>query len=558
MFRLAWLGRIQTQAHIALAIFLGALIAQYGALVYALDRNHTLVHEIAVENQQATKAVDALSDDLAMLSYRILGVVGGIYAAPNIAHEIPKLGNRIITSWQHVRTGLTDYLDEDATPRADAAIAALPGFLERTQQVFAATHPEPTETERQRLEQHHDEWLDIRPALTLFTEEVRERVTRRAEASLREARNLGTRLSFLANATVAVGLLALGITWYLLIFVIARPVTHLVGAMRRIATGDTSAEIAGLDDASEVGDMARAVQVFREKSVENRRLQREEARRTAELARARDAAQAASRTKSEFLANMSHELRTPLNAILGFSEMMATQIFGPLGDPRYVDYAADIQSSGRHLLDIINDILDIAKVEAGQLKLRCEPVDLGAVIETCRRLVRERASTAEIGLLVAAGDGMPMLEADEVRLKQILLNLLSNAVKFTPRGGQVVLTVADGPDGSCELVVADTGIGMTEAEIAVALQPFRQIDGALSRRYEGTGLGLPLTKALVELHDGEMIISSAPGVGTTVTVRLPRHRIVSRTRLATGLAAAAREFEAVAALPIPPRQEQDT
>ena len=527
--RLAWLGRIKTQAQMALAIFLFALVGQYAALIYALDHNHKLMQEIAEENQTTTKAIDALSKDLEMLSYRILGVVGGIYAAPNIAHEIPKLGGRIITSWQHVRNNLVDYLDAEATLRADEAMVSLSPFLERTQKLFAATHPEPTKPEQRQLELHHDDWLDIRPALSLFTEKVRERVTERAASNFRQAKAVEARLSTMANAILIAGLLVLASTWYLLLFALARPVTNLVSVMRRIATGDISAQIPGLTGPTEIGDMARTVQVFKEKSIENRRLQQEEARRASELARAHDVAQAANRTKSEFLANMSHELRTPLNAIIGFSEILHRQMFGPLQNERYREYAKDIHDSGQHLLSLINEILDIAKVEAGQIELREEQVSLADVFDSCRRFIGERASAAGLELVVASVEGGPDLVVDPIRLKQILLNLLSNAVKFTPAGGRVELSVHHRQDGCCELRVSDTGIGMSLDEVAVALQPFRQIDSKLARKYDGTGLGLPLTKALTELHGGQLIIDSETGRGTTVAVCLPAGR-VERTR----------------------------
>jgi PAS domain S-box-containing protein len=243
------------------------------------------------------------------------------------------------------------------------------------------------------------------------------------------------------------------------------------------------------------------------------------------LRKARDEAEAASRTKSEFLANMSHELRTPLNAIIGFSEIMMGELFGKMGDDRYRDYAKDVHNSGRHLLELINDILDLSKVEAGKLDLHEDDVDVGHVLANCERLVRERAQEAGVVLCVEAGGTLPRLAADETKLKQILLNLLSNAVKFTPAGGRVTLAAALNDAGELALSVRDTGIGMKEEDIPIALQPFRQIDNQLSRKYAGTGLGLPLTRALVEMHDGRLEITSAPGKGTTVIVVLPASRL---------------------------------
>jgi signal transduction histidine kinase len=518
----AWLGRIRAQAQIALFVFLVALLAQYAGLTYALHRNHALMRDIVQQNQIATKAIDELSEELANLSYKILGVVGGIYAAPNIAHELRKLGISIMESFDDVRS-LGAFADVESTNRAGKAVAALPEFLERTRELFLRTSTSPTDAERETLERHHDEWLDIRPALSVFTEAVRHRVRNHAESSFTELKRLERILSIMADAALVGGLLGLGVMWYLLLFLIARPVTQLVTSMRRIATGDIAASVPNLEQRTELGDMARAVQVFKEKSIENQRLHDQEARRNAELARARDDAQTANRTKSEFLANMSHELRTPLNAIIGFSEVMQAQIYGALGDRRYAEYAGDIHRSGQHLLEIINDILDLAKVEAGRLELRPDRVDVGQLFTACERLMQNKAASAGVTLIVRPVDTVPEIVADEIRLRQILLNLLSNAVKFTPRGGYVTLLAERGPDRTCEFKVIDTGIGMSEAEVAVAMEPFRQIDNTLARKYEGTGLGLPLTRALIELHGGVFDLSSKPGIGTTATVRLPEN-----------------------------------
>ncbi len=357
----------------------------------------------------------------------------------------------------------------------------------------------------------------------MFTEAVRHRVRDHAESNFAELKRLERILSTMADAALVGGLIGLGVTWYLLLFLIARPVTQLVTSMRRIATGDIAASVPNLEQRTELGDMARAVQVFKEKSIENQRLHDQEARRSTELARARDDAQAANRTKSEFLANISHELRTPLNAIIGFSEVMQAEIYGALGDRRYAEYAGDIHRSGQHLLEIINDILDLAKVEAGKLELRTDRVDVGQLFTACERLMQSKADSAGVTLIVRPVDTVPEVVADEIRLRQILLNLLSNAVKFTPRGGYVTLLAERAADRTCEFKVIDTGIGMSEAEVAVAMEPFRQIDNTLARKYEGTGLGLPLTRALIELHGGVFELSSKPGIGTTATVRLPEN-----------------------------------
>ena len=246
-----------------------------------------------------------------------------------------------------------------------------------------------------------------------------------------------------------------------------------------------------------------------------------------ELRHAKEEAETASRSKSEFLANTSHELRTPLNAIIGFADLLASQKFGPLGNPRYVGYAVDIRDSGQHLLELINDVLDLSKVEYGKLELHEEPIDVAATVASCLRLMRPRAEAAQVGLDAELPATLPAVRADDRRLKQILLNLLSNAVKFTPAGGKVVLR-AQADAAGFHLSVVDNGIGIAAADLAKALSPFGQVDSRLARRYPGTGLGLPLTKAMVELHGGTLRIDSQPGLGTAVTVSLPLERVLSR------------------------------
>ncbi|HWD58406.1 MAG TPA: ATP-binding protein [Stellaceae bacterium] len=237
------------------------------------------------------------------------------------------------------------------------------------------------------------------------------------------------------------------------------------------------------------------------------------------LREAKSEAEAASRSKSVFLANMSHELRTPLNAIIGFSEIMAGQLYGALGDPRYDEYAGLITRSGRHLLDIISSILDFAKCEAGQTVLHREPVDLREIGKSCVSMVGRECASSGIALSLDLPAGPAIVEGDPPKLRQMLLNLLSNAMKFTPEGGAVRVAVTAGDAAQATLSVSDTGIGMKPGDIPVALAPFGQIDCGLSRSYEGTGLGLPLTKAFAELHDAAFEITSEPGQGTTVTLR---------------------------------------
>ena len=259
------------------------------------------------------------------------------------------------------------------------------------------------------------------------------------------------------------------------------------------------------------------------------------------LHRAKEEAELANRSKSEFLANMSHELRTPLNAIIGFSEVITKQLFGLVGSQRYVDYAKDIYDSGVHLLDIINDILDVSKAEAGKLQLHETTVNVESAVTAALRLLKERADNGRVKLTTAIAPNLPPIWADDRIMKQILINLLSNAVKFTPAGGTVTVEAGLEPGGDMALLVRDTGIGISEADLPSVMIPFSQVESSLSRKHAGTGLGLPLVKSLVELHDGSFELNSCEGEGTTAVVRLPRGRVLDSAadvqHLATGTGA---------------------
>ncbi len=244
------------------------------------------------------------------------------------------------------------------------------------------------------------------------------------------------------------------------------------------------------------------------------------------LEAAKNQAELANRAKTNFLANMSHELRTPLNAIIGFSEIVKQQLLGPIGTPRYLDYMRDIHMSGEHLLEVINDILDLSKVESGKIELSETVIDIRRAIDATWRLLRDRASRGRISVVVDVDPRAAAAYADARLLKQMLLNLLTNAVKFTRPGGRVTLATRRDADGSLLIVVADTGIGMDPADIPKALAPFTQLDSSLARKLPGTGLGLPLVKSLAEEHGGTLELRSELGVGTTATVRLPAHRAV--------------------------------
>jgi signal transduction histidine kinase len=245
-------------------------------------------------------------------------------------------------------------------------------------------------------------------------------------------------------------------------------------------------------------------------------------RKNEELGKAKEFAESANRAKSHFLANISHELRTPLNAIIGFSSILINQLFGPLGHNKYTEYSKDINDAGVHLLDIINDILDLSKAEAGRLSLVFEEVFIERAINKCITIISERSAEGGVSISTDIPKNLPPVVADRLRFIQIILNILSNAVKFTHKGGSIHITVTTESRGGVitdyVVTIRDTGIGMSQENIDTAFQSFGQIDSDLNRKYEGTGLGLPLTKKLVDLHHGSIRIHSELAVGTTVVL----------------------------------------
>jgi len=253
------------------------------------------------------------------------------------------------------------------------------------------------------------------------------------------------------------------------------------------------------------------------------------AEREAQLQSALLSAQDASQAKSNFLALMSHELRTPLNAIIGFSEILSEELFGPHSVKRYGDYAADIHGAGVHLLKLINDILDLSKLEAGKLNLELEAVDVGELLKDCQKFVTLRAEEKGLATALEVPPDLPLLRADRLRLKQIILNLLSNAIKFTPPRGDVEVGAELEADGAIAIWVRDTGVGMAPEMIPFAMEPFRQIASPMARKTEGTGLGLSLVKSLTEQHGGDVTIESALDKGTCVRVRFPAAQSLKRS-----------------------------
>lgn len=245
-----------------------------------------------------------------------------------------------------------------------------------------------------------------------------------------------------------------------------------------------------------------------------------------QLLHAKQVAETASAVKSSIIAHMSHELRTPLNAIIGFSEVMDQQILGPIGNARYADYARNIHSSASHLLEIINDILDLSRIESGKSEFNETEVDVGCVVEFTARMVRESAKNSGVTIETQVAGDLPHVVADERMVKQMLLNLLSNAVKFTPMGGQVVISAGMSVTGEICILVKDTGIGVAAEDLQRIFEPFVQVEGPFNRRHQGTGLGLSLVRAMAEQHHARLELESEVGRGTIARICFPTDRVI--------------------------------
>lgn len=330
---------------------------------------------------------------------------------------------------------------------------------------------------------------------------------------------------------LSVGLMALAVSYLLAISLqktISRPILSLADTARQVSRDkDYSIRATPMGDvkAEYNNELVILTEAFNTMLTEIGAREDKLKQQNIELERARDAAESANRAKSQFLANISHELRTPLNAIIGFSSILMNQLFGPLGDQKYLEYSKDINESGAHLLDIINDILDLSKAEAGKLAINYEEVHVAKSINKCMTILSERAAKGGVSISADVPKTLPPLVADRLRFIQILLNILSNAIKFTGEGGKVGITVRTREEGSevthFIITIQDTGIGMVQTDIEKAFQSFGQVDSGLNRKYEGTGLGLPLTKKLMDLHHGEITIESESGKGTAVTLIFP-------------------------------------
>jgi signal transduction histidine kinase len=329
----------------------------------------------------------------------------------------------------------------------------------------------------------------------------------------------GMRVLSIAFTAVA-GLIALFGYWAVSVLAV-RPIGRIVRQLREFRDNHFD-QVAPLSRtaAREIADLDQAANALGE-FLKNRD------RREMELHAARDAAEAANRTKSAFLANMSHELRTPLNAIIGFSELITTQTLGPLGNERYLEYMHDIHAAGQRLHSVVNDILDMAKVELGSLELDVSTFPLKPLLGSCVSAAREEAKAKRIDVREHLPAHLPALLADERKLRQAVSNILSNAVKFTPEGGRVTMTVEWHHTLGIAISITDTGEGIPADKLESVLAPFGQADMSLSRKHEGAGLGLPLAKALVELHGGTLTLKSTVGAGTEVKIALPPERLAT-------------------------------
>jgi signal transduction histidine kinase len=327
--------------------------------------------------------------------------------------------------------------------------------------------------------------------------------------------------------SIAGVVLFLGFGIFSVLFVarrVALPIRRLASRMYDVAHGNLDGTVPYQSRADEIGQLARALEIFRTNAIEKRRME-------AALIASKEEAETSSRAKSNFLANMSHELRTPLNAIIGFAELMEGETFGPIGSPRYKEYASTIRGSGTHLLGLINDVLDLSRVDAGRADLNEEVIFVEHLVETVLTMIEQQAQKNGIKLVKDIARDLPRLNADARRVRQVLINLLSNAIKFTPSGGTVSLRVARNILGELSFEIADTGVGIAQQDIPKALTRFGQVDSRLARKFEGAGLGLPLAKQLMELHGGTLSLTSKVDVGTVVTVTFPLERLIAPSQV---------------------------
>jgi signal transduction histidine kinase len=416
-------------------------------------------------------------------------------------------------------TKAVSLMDDDIKKRLAPRISALGAFIDGPKGIAQARMGElKILASSERLVTEN---IRLSKDLSVSVEELVAGAIGAIEVETIEARDVQERSRLVLYVTVFLSLVSsiLVIWLYVQRNLIAR-LTALSSAMLSIAKGDLKSELprGGQD---EIGRMAEALSVFRDTAIEVKESNLQE------IKEAQAIAEHANQAKSEFLANMSHELRTPLNAVIGFSEVLEKQLFGPLGHDKYRQYASDIHGSGAYLLDLINNILDLSKVEADEMEIHEEEVDLRLVIEDAVSIVRHAARTAGLELEIDVPDEATGLYADRMRLKQILLNLLTNAIKFSPRNSRIVTRVGRDQTGRTVIRISDNGKGLAPDEIEIALKPFGQVADVMTRDQEGTGLGLPLCKSFMELHGGTLLLESELNHGTTVILTFPAERSLS-------------------------------
>ena len=332
---------------------------------------------------------------------------------------------------------------------------------------------------------------------------------------------IGATIDIYLTGVLMIVLLAIALAWLLASLLqrqVTQPIFGLLDTVSAVARERDYSLRAKKHSSDELGDLVDGF---------NAMLAETEAHKV-ELNMARQEAESANRMKSDFLAQMSHELRTPLNAILGFSDFMLSEPHGPLGHESYREYTKDIHGGGQHLLAVINDILDMSKIEAGAVELHEEVLDAEALLDESARLLRERAANAGVSLRAEVAPGLPHLYGDGQLIKRGLLNLLYNSIKFTPSGGQITVRADAEPDGAIALTVIDNGVGIAPQYLEHVLTPFGQAENVLRRTHDGTGLGLPMVKSLIELHGGTLELHSALGEGTKVILRFPTARTRAR------------------------------
>jgi signal transduction histidine kinase len=531
----ATLARIRRAADAALLLPREKRPTELGAQWVAA--NNTLVEEVDdlsetlpdrslqpdpfVEEMMSFKRLAWLTSDSAGMDRLILGVAIANNAglSPSQREQIANQSGRIVTPWRliknevrlghapdelarAVRTADQIYFHDICKVRL-SIIAAL-----------AAGKPSPVSDR---------DWLAMSKAGLDHVLGVAHTAVDLAAAHAESDTEVARRLYFASLLGVV---LFVGFGVFAIVFVarqVVEPMAEITRTMRLVAEGNLGVGVPFQDRGDEIGDLARALGVFKANAIEKKQIE-------LELIKSKETAESSNRAKSQFLANMSHELRTPLNAVIGFAEMMSAETFGPLGSPRYQEYADAIRGSGAHLLALINDILDLSRLDAGQADLIDEELDVEEITETSLTMIAGQAKAANIEVSRQVAPNLPLLRADRRRVKQVLINLLANAVKFTPAGGRVSLSAALSKDGGLTLAVADTGIGIAKEDIPKALERFGQVDSKLSRRYEGAGLGLPLAKQLMELHGGTLVLESELNVGTTVRVTFPHERLVQRAK----------------------------